>query len=349
MNKDVARAALALLENGQDFAVATIVDAKGSSPRHVGASMLVKADASIAGTIGGGALEAAAIAKALNVLKTRKRCLMDFELTNADSAGLGMICGGHGLVLVEYNDPAKPALHELYRGLSDLLTSGRKGWLVTVVTEGSEEEPAAAKCLVDSNGSVIGDLVCPPEILQDLTRRGGTSDRIVAGDPSRTYVEPIGAQGTAYVFGAGHCGEKLVRVLNMVGFCTVVVDDRADFANAERFPTADRILVPASFDVAFDGLSVGEDSYIVILTRGHLHDKNVLRQALQTPAGYVGMIGSTKKVAETFRALAEEGVSPEDISRVHAPIGLPIGAETPEEIAISIAAQLIQIRAEKDR
>jgi xanthine dehydrogenase accessory factor len=349
MNKEVAGAALALLEKGQDFALVTIVDAQGSSPRHVGASMLVKADASIDGTIGGGALEAAAIKNGLKVLKTNKRCLMDFELTNADSAGLGMICGGHGTALIEYNNPAKPALQELYRGLSDLLSSGRKGWLVTVVSEGTEEEPAAAKCLVDSNGSVIGDLVCPPEILQDLTRRGGTSDRIVAGDPSRTYVEPIGAQGTAYVFGAGHCGEKLVRVLNMVGFFTVVVDDRADFANEERFPTADRILVPASFDVAFDGLSVDEDSYIVILTRGHLHDKNVLRQALRTPAGYIGMIGSKKKVADTFRALREEDVSHDDISRAHAPIGLPIGAETPEEIAVSIAAQLIQVRAGRRR
>ncbi len=138
-------------------------------------------------------------------------------------------------------------------------------------------------------------------------------------------------------------------MLSLVDFFTVVVDDRADFANRERFPSADRIVVPDSFAGAFGDLSVDEDSYIVIMTRGHLHDRTVLEQALRTRAGYVGMIGSKKKVAETFRALQEEGFSPDDLARVHAPIGLSIGAETPEEIAMSIAAQLIQVRANRGR
>jgi xanthine dehydrogenase accessory factor len=192
---------------------------------------------------------------------------------------------------------------------------------------------------------VLGQPGGPVEELQDLAKRGGTYDRIAAETGARTYVEPIGMQGTAYIFGAGHCGEKLAPVLSTVGFYTVVVDDRAEFASASRFPSADRILVPESFENIIEGLPIDEESYIVIVTRGHMHDRNVLKQALETPAGYVGMIGSKKKVAETLRALEEAGFSPENIARVHAPIGISIGAETPEEIAVSIAAQLIQVRA----
>ncbi len=127
-----------------------------------------------------------------------------------------------------------------------------------------------------------------------------------------------------------------------------IVDDRADFANPQRFPTADRIVVPESFAEALDTLPLDEDSYIVIITRGHVYDKNVLRQALKTRAAYIGMMGSKKKVADVSNALQAEGISAQTLAGVHMPIGLSIGAETPEEIAISIAAELIQVRADKD-
>lgn len=344
MNAETTRAALTLLEAGDDFAWATIVDSRGSSPRHAGAAMLVRADGSIVGTIGGGPLEALVIKQALGVLEAKNSCLTGF-----DSAQLGMACGGGGLVLIEYVDSTRPAVRDLFRGLLELLLGGRKGWLVTVVPDVDDAGSCVRRCLVDSDGSVTGEPLCAPETLRALAERGGTYDRIVAAAPARTHVQPVGAQGTVYVFGAGHCGEKLAPVLSMIGFSTVVVDDRADFANRERFPTADRIVVPESFAGAVDALPLDEDSYVVIVTRGHLHDKAVLAQALKTPAGYVGMIGSKTKVARTLQALQEEGFSPDDIARVHAPIGLPIGGETPEEIAISIAAQLIQVRAAKGR
>ncbi len=343
MNAETTRAALSLLEDGQDFALATILDSQGSSPRHVGTSMLVKKDGSIAGTIGGGPLEAAVINNALEVLVAGRARLMDF-----DSRQLGMMCGGGGLVLIEHIHSTKPA-KELYRGLLDLLEDGDRGWLVTVVQQEGDGIPTAGKCLVRSDGSVAGDPVRPLEALQELAKRGGTYDQILAGgDPSRAFVQSVGARGKAYVFGAGHCGEKLVPVLSTIGFFTAVVDDRGDFANRERFPMADRIVVPESFDGVVDTLPIDEDSYIVIATRGHAHDRNVLEQALRTRAGYVGMMGSKKKVAEIFQALREEGFSPDDIARVHAPIGLVIGAETPEEIAISIAAELVQVRAKRE-
>jgi xanthine dehydrogenase accessory factor len=341
MNAETTKAALSLLETGKDFALATILDSQGSSPRHVGTSMLVRTDGSIAGTIGGGPLEAAVINNSLEVLAAGRTRLMDF-----DSRQLGMMCGGGGLVLVEYVDSDEPAAKDLYRGLLDLLERGDRGWLVTVVRQEDDGEPASGKCLVRSDGSVAGHPVRPPESLQELAKRGGTYDQILAGgDPSQVYVQPVGARGKAYVFGAGHCGEKLVPVLSTIGFFTVIVDDRGDFANQARFPMADRIVVPESFDGVVATLPIDEESYIVIVTRGHAQDRNVLEQALRTAAGYVGMMGSRKKVAEIFQALQEEGFTPEDISRVHAPIGIVIGAETPEEIAISIAAELVQSRA----
>jgi xanthine dehydrogenase accessory factor len=340
MNADTVRAGLALLDKGEDFAWVTVLGTIGSSPRHSGATMLVKADGSITGTIGGGPLEGSIIERAREALRTGRSLTERFE-----SAALGMACGGGGIVLIEPVDHSLTTVQELFRALTGLLDQGRRGWLVTVVAEEDDGGASVRRCLVQADGSVTGDPVCEPESLQVLAKRGGTYDRIVAGDPARTYVEQIGVRGSAYVFGAGHCGEKLVPVLSGLGFFTVIVDDRPEFASRERFPAADRIVVPDSFDGVVGTLPIDEDSYLVIVTRGHSHDTSVLAQALRTKAHYVGMIGSKKKVAGAFRALAEEGFSPADLARVHAPIGLSIGAETPEEIAVSIAAQLIQVRA----
>jgi xanthine dehydrogenase accessory factor len=358
MDLGTTRAALALFETGERFALVSTLETKGSSPRHSGAAMLVRADGSIASTVGGGALEARAIRTALEALDARASRLLDFELTNADSAGLGMICGGRGILLIEYIDPAAGAEPDVYVALRDLLEAGGRGWLVTGVTgEGPPGGPAGAgaaaegadtlavkRCLVDSSGNITGDAPCAVDDLRGLAKMGGALDGHTAGDRPGIYVQPVGVPGTAYVFGAGHCGKSLIPLLSMVGFRTVIVDDRADFANADRFPDADSVVVPASFHDALEGLAVDEQSYLVIMTRGHLFDRSVLAQALRTPAVYVGMIGSKKKIAETYQALREEDFTDEDFARVHAPIGVAIGAETPEEIAVSIAAEMIQAR-----
>jgi xanthine dehydrogenase accessory factor len=347
--RQIVEAALALLHSGQDFAWLTVVDTQGSSPRHAGAEMLVRADGSIMSTIGGGPLEAQAIRTAIKVLGTRQSEVMRFDLSGREP-GLGMICGGKGLVLVDYVSAADPVALDLCLGLLDLFASRRKGWLVTRIPEEGGDGWAAGKCLVDQNGVVAGTAACSNEVLEQLTAKGGVhADAVAGADLSRLYVRPIAPAEKLYIFGCGHCGQKLAAVAEIAGFSTVVVDDRTEFANAERFPGADRIVVPPSFDVAFDGLPIDEDSYVVIMTRGHSHDRTVLALALRTPAGYIGMIGSKKKVTETFHALQSEGFRADDISRVHAPIGLQIGSETPEEIAVSIVAQLIQVRASRRR
>jgi xanthine dehydrogenase accessory factor len=158
-------------------------------------------------------------------------------------------------------------------------------------------------------------------------------------------VEPHAAPHTAVVVGAGHVGLHTARMARAVGFRTVVLDDRKEFANRERFPEANEVKVIPGFTGCFDELGVNGASFVLILTRGHVHDKVVLAQALKTGAGYLGMIGSRKKRDAIYDALVEEGVPREELSRVFCPIGLDIDAETPEEIAVSIVAEMIQIRA----
>jgi xanthine dehydrogenase accessory factor len=343
MNLETTRAALSLLEQGVDYAWATIVGTSGSSPRHSGAAMVVQADGSAIGTIGGGPLEATVIRLAVEAVRNRRSCTKRFE-----SAQLGMRCGGSELVLVEYVDSGQAAPRKLLQSIVELLEQGRSGWLVTETTGAESDETLVRRGLIASNGSVTGDAPCDLPALRKLAGSGVVGDTTASDGLTRRYVERVGARGTAYVFGAGHCGHRLVPLLGSVDFFTVVVDDRPDFANTERFPAADRIVVPRSFEEAVSDLSIGEDGYIVVVTRGHTHDKCVLAQALRTEACYIGMIGSRTKVADTFHVLREEGFSEDDLARVHAPIGLPIGAETPEEIAVSIAAQLIQTRASRE-
>jgi xanthine dehydrogenase accessory factor len=340
MNAETTRTALALLDQGEGFAWVAILGTFGSSPRHPGAAMVVRADGVISGTVGGGPLEATIIQQAAEAVRKRRSCTRRFE-----SAQLGMLCGGGGLALIEYVSPDDAATEELLRAMLALLEQGRRGWLVTMIEEREAGATSARRCLVAADGSVTGEPLGDLEALSGLAKRGGTYDRILADDPAHTFIQPVGAQGSVYVFGAGHCGEKLVPVLSALGFYCVIVDDRPEFANRERFPTADRIVVPESFDGVLSTLPIDEDSYVVIVTRGHSHDRSVLAQALGTRARYLGMIGSKNKVAETLRILGEQGFPAADLERVHAPIGLSIGAETPEEIAISIAAQLIQVRA----
>ena len=154
--------------------------------------------------------------------------------------------------------------------------------------------------------------------------------------------------GTVYLFGAGHVSQQVAHLTSMTHFRTVVLDDRVEFANRERFPGADEIRVPASLDAAFTGLAIDRDSYIVIVTRGHRYDKTVLQQALRTEAGYIGMIGSKGKRDAVYKTLLEEGRTSAELERVHSPIGLKIGGDTPEEIAVSIVAELIKERSARN-
>jgi xanthine dehydrogenase accessory factor len=160
-------------------------------------------------------------------------------------------------------------------------------------------------------------------------------------------VEPSASVSTAYLFGAGHVAQPTAHLAAMVGFQVWVLDDRKDYVNPERFPEAHRVRLLDSFERAFTDLAITSDSYVIIFTHGHLHDKIVLAQALATDAGYIGMIASRRKRNTIYDALRAEGVHQTQIDRVHSPIGLAIGAETPEEIAVSIVAEMILQRSQR--
>jgi len=158
-------------------------------------------------------------------------------------------------------------------------------------------------------------------------------------------LEPIISEPTVYIFGAGHISQQLVPLVKKVHFKTVVIDDREMFANRDRFPEADEVIV-IEFEKAFEQLTIDQSSYIVIVTRGHLYDGLILGNAVKTDARYIGMIGSKKKIQTLYQNLLMEGVPKEVLDRVHAPIGLDINSETPEEIAVSIVAELIKVRGQ---
>jgi xanthine dehydrogenase accessory factor len=162
-------------------------------------------------------------------------------------------------------------------------------------------------------------------------------------------IEPVLPADTVFLFGAGHVAQPTARLAAFVGFRVRVVDDRAEFANAERFPEAEEVRVATDFDSALKGFAIDRSAFIVIVTRGHLHDKTVLMQALRTEAAYIGMIGSRRKRDHIFNASLKQDFTEADLKRVHSPIGLDIGAETPEEIALSIVAELVHARAQGRR
>jgi xanthine dehydrogenase accessory factor len=230
-----------------------------------------------------------------------------------------------------------------------VLRRGEQSCLVTAIS--LQGDGVATERFLVAGGRSAASLSAPGHSLpEDLLHAPSPSAPcLVERGSVRYFLEPLAPPITVYIFGGGHIASRLAPLCHLLGFRTVVVDDRADFASRERFPQASELVVAPSFDHALDDLPIGEDGYVVIVTRGHGGDEAILRQALRRRPGYIGMIGSLRKRALVFEQLAREGFTPEDLARVVCPVGLPIGAETPEEIAVSIAAQLVATRAARRR
>lgn len=340
------REIFSLLAGGEGLVTATIFTKSGSAPRTAGAKMLVRADGSIMGTIGGGRLEGDARVLAGEVFRSRQPRLQGFDLSARHD--MDMICGGAGEMFLDYHDPTDATTVEIYREIAGAVQSRGKCWLVTTFPSGKGTVTGRRRCLVKADGTLVGRPCVDPGFLQELVSgpaRASVHAAVLAD--RRVVVEPIRDTGTVFIFGAGHVSRQIAPVAHRVGFRTVVLDDRAEYASPERFP-ASRLVVLESFDQLPD-LPIDGESYLVIVTRGHLHDKSVLGQVLRRPVAYVGMIGSRRKRDGIYAALQAEGFTREELARVHSPIGLDILSETPAEIAVSIVAQLIQVRAERER
>ncbi|HUN85142.1 MAG TPA: XdhC/CoxI family protein [Terracidiphilus sp.] len=252
---------------------------------------------------------------------------------------------------------------DIFDEIGKLRRDGKRGALATIVNvRGSIPSLMAAKMLVSEDGSIIGTVGggCVEsdvrkgamEVMRDgkprtfnfnLDQQPDDDNGLVCGGSLQVFVEPVMPSPRLYIFGAGHVGLAVYKVASLAGFETVIADDREQFANRERFPEVHEIH-SGEMDETMSRLTPSDSSYIVIVTRGHRHDLRVLRWALETPAHYIGMIGSGRKVLAIYQQLEAEGVAAESLRRVYAPIGLDIQAATPEEIAVSIVAELIAIR-----
>ena len=315
-----------------------LVETRGSTPQKAGAAMVVRADGSQVGTLGGGCVEAEVKRNALRQLDAAGPSLMTFQLDNDYGWDDGLICGGRMTVLV---DPEPAQRTEFYRRYQDLLSSGTGCTEAVILDEQSTGIPAGSRLLFDAEGRLVATtLTQSPPALTDLRP---LSDR------PRPYV----AEGISYlpqlprcrlvIVGAGHVGQKVAELAADVDFAVWVLDDREEFCNATRFPEATRLIVgPIEDTVA--ALEVDRNTFCIIVTRGHNHDEQALFHLAETSAGYVGMIGSKRKIRLILDDLRREGISEAALSHVHAPLGFDIGSQTVPEIAISIVAELIACR-----
>lgn len=326
------------LEVGRPLILAAIVRSSGSAPRTSGARMLIRPDGSIGGSVGGGALEGRCIEEAMEMFKTSlSHKEINFSLSSVTLASEGMVCGGEVSVVLQKVGSGEL---ELFRHLKALYMEGKRPLLLTLL-------PTSAESISGSRLMIAGyDTIeeFGPEFHESIAKKGGRTPFLTRAGEVKIFVEPLISPGVVHLVGAGHVALATAKLSAFADFEVVVIDDRSDFANYDRYPEAREIRVLDSFDSCLHHLST--DDYVVIVTRGHLHDRDVLAQALRTGAGYIGMIGSRKKRDVVYNSLRKEGFTETDLSRVHSPIGLSIGADTPNEIALSIVAELVQVRSQ---
>jgi xanthine dehydrogenase accessory factor len=336
------------LEKGLDLVLATIVSQSGSTPRTAGTRMLILPDGSIVGTIGGGIVEARVMEAAPDVRQSDEPRQMSFDLNRAGPQDdLDVICGGRLTVILE-PIRATPESISLYKDRYLYLRQGVPSMVISSPAENQQAATPLERCLLTDGNITQGSISFPDSVLKTLTRLAAKQRApfLADVDGRQFLVDPPFACGTVFIFGAGHVSYQLAKLTGMVNFRTVVIDDREAFANRQRFPNADEVIVLENFDHALKSVVIDPDAYIVIVTRGHSHDKTVLAQALATDACYIGMIGSRAKRDTIYSQLKAEGVDQEHLNNVRSPIGMAIKAETPEEIAVSIVAELIHARAE---
>lgn len=337
------------LGHGEDVVLATVVSNSGSTPRTVGAKMLIRSSGETVGTVGGGLVEYQVLQHASKVFRTRSAVLRSEDLMGISIATTyQMICGGRMEFLLELIEASEANRHR-WEVLAQALGGGVKYLLLSKlgVSEGQGE---VERWLVEGQQVVSGDFPCGEGLLHEVEEKEGkgAAGQVVMISGERFLVERSACAGTVYMIGAGHVAQAVAAVAALVNFETVVLDDREEFANDERFPQADRIKVLASFEEALAGMEIDGECYMVIVTRGHRHDKTALAQCLRTEAGYIGMIGSRRKRDMIYQDLLQQGFTQAAIDRVHCPIGLNLGGETPEEIAVSIVAELIKVRSERN-
>lgn len=323
------------LEGREDIVLVTVVASSGSTPRGAGARMIVGKEGRICGTIGGGAVEFRSISLALEVLEKKASLIKSYILEKNQVEDLGMVCGGNVTVFFRFISGGDNEILMLCETALEQFCEQKTTWLVTELTDIACGEIG----LYSEKLGAVGGI--PSEVASSIS--GQTC--VFESGGKKYYAEQILYAGYVYVFGGGHVSQELIPVLSHLDFRCLVFEDRPEFASKELFPDAADIKL-VDLDNITEMKDVTPSDYIVVMTRGHKFDQIVEEQALRTPARYIGVIGSAHKKAAVEKNIMEHGFTRADLDRVTAPIGLMnIRAETPAEIAISIAGQLIALRA----
>lgn len=355
--------------SGEDAVLVTIVASSGSTPRGSGARMVVTGRGRIAGTIGGGAVEYESIRRAMTCLEQKSSAGEHFRLSRNEVADIGMICGGEVDVYFCFIAGHDKYMEKLTEEIDRLFEKGIQAWLVTRTdpdAEGRKAASAAENAKVKrkreysaaENGAkevgvgistvtkdgVISGKPLPDRVIRSL----GNKPVQVECEQGLFYCEKLVQAGKVYIFGGGHVAQQLVPVLSRCDFSCEVVEDRQEFARPELFEGVKATHLVSGEELEGFAAGITEDDYVCVMTRGHRDDYLVQKAVLKTKACYIGVIGSRFKIAGVNAKLAADGFSQADIDRITTPIGLDIGSETPAEIAVSIAAQLIMVRAERN-
>jgi xanthine dehydrogenase accessory factor len=352
------------LETGETVAVATIVRRKGSVPREVGAKMLVQRGGKISGTVGGGCGEAEVWRAALNVIDTHRPAMVQVDLTEEIAMESQGVCGGIFDVFVQpwhvASDVEPPAMLEIAQAITRSLESERAVALATIIAAGGAWRGLVGQSmLVHEDGETTGVLNLPGASAELTTIRiaKAAQTSIKNGKPhiehvadthagntwAEIFVEPFVPPPVLLIAGAGHIAAPLAAIAHVMNYTVSVTDDRASFASRERFPSAKQLLV-GDIESILRNYPITPRTHVVLVTRAHSHDVQGLRAIIDSPASYIGMIGSQRRVWAVFKLLHDAGVPAEKLARVRAPIGLDFGSSTPEEIALGIMAEITMLR-----
>jgi len=347
--RNIFQAALEMLDGGGNAALVTIVSAEGFVPVSATSKLLVTSTGILMGRSGSDILDADIRAEAQRVMAQGPHSPRQFHVLDKDAVASGWYRAWTAELLIEL---LQEQGHEILRALVALEDTGHRGTLVTILTEHPQYPAGQRKLLVCDDGTTVGGL--GDVRLEALVKHRGQEvwlgeQGIVEdyhtedGSTLRLLLEPILPTPMLSVFGGGHIVSPLVRAAVLAGFRVRVIDDDPAFVNQERFPDADATIVMAFHHVG-EAFDFGQDDYVVLMTRGHAHDHTILEQIYDCPARYLGMLGSKPRIARIWQHLEAKDIAREWLDRVHAPIGLNIHARSPEEIAVSILAEIIQVR-----
>lgn len=332
--KELLETAKSSMEKREDFVFVTVVASSGSVPRGAGSKMLVLADGTSYGTVGGGNVEHTSILLAQEALLKKQSFSRAYRLQPGQAADLGMICGGDVRLYFQYISWKNRDFYKLSCRLLNTWDTTKGCWLVLDLTD---ENGWTAGAYIQEEGFLGISAETPSALLQPKAVCITLQERSY-------YSEPLVGNSTVYIFGGGHVAQELVPLLAHLDFRCVVFDDREAFSSRQRFPAAARCIT-GDFTRLEDYLDISSRDYACIMTRGHQYDYLLQKQLLRTDAAYIGVMGSRRKKETIRQKLLADGFADEEIQRIVTPIGLEIQAETPAEIAVSIAAQLIAHRA----